>query len=74
MSESLEVTWQVQDGYAGVSRPQFLRLSAEDFEFCGDVEEAMVFVYKDLDDALSELGYYFDEDAVREWLSGVVGK
>ena len=73
MSDSLEISWEVDDGYVGPSRPQYLTLDATDFEGCESVDEAMQYVYEDLQEALARLGCVFDEGEVRAWLAKVVG-
>lgn len=74
VSRRLDDGWtlEVNDGCAGGRRPQVLYLRAQDFADYESVDEALVDVYQQLDDALANLGYSFDEDEVRAWLRGVV--
>lgn len=48
MSDYIDVRWQVEDGYAGKSRPQYTRIYPEDFvnyetvaEIVSGIEEAI---------------------------------
>ena len=44
MSDYIELTWEVEDGYAGKSRPQTTRIQLSDLHDCADVEEVQRFV------------------------------
>lgn len=37
----MKVTWEVDDGYVGPSRPQHTEIDECDIEDCGDTDEAM---------------------------------
>ena len=39
MSEKFEVTWEVEDGYIGKSRPQRFHISEDDFDISEDATE-----------------------------------
>lgn len=36
MSKKVTITWEVNDGYAGASRPQYTEIPVEDFEGLDD--------------------------------------
>ena len=41
----MEVTWEVEDGYSGDSRPQTTEIPDSDIEACDTLEEAMGLVH-----------------------------
>jgi len=53
----MRVTWEVDDGYAGKSRPQHLDISDEEFEECTTEEDKQVliedFVQEDFDNRIT---------------------
>ena len=52
--EKIEITWYVEDGYAGKDRPQHLYVRLSDFEFCSSQREVDDILAEMLDDALKE--------------------
>jgi hypothetical protein len=44
MNGTIEITYQVEDGYVGKSRPQGYQLDISGLEFCDSINEAMQYV------------------------------
>lgn len=50
----MRVTWEVDDGYAGGSRPQHTEVDEGDIESCDTLEEAMKLVDDCIQDAFEQ--------------------
>lgn len=54
MSERIEITWYVEDGYVGRDRPQHLRVDLSDFEFCDTEKEVEQILEELLEEAFNQ--------------------
>lgn len=50
MSDRIEISWQVEDGYVGKSRPQRTLIEVEDLEFCETEDEVEQLIYDAIGD------------------------
>ena len=57
----MEITWEVEDGYAGGKRPHYTEIPEEELLDCGTVDEAIVlieeYIFEDYD---ATIGWYYD--------------
>lgn len=59
--EKVKVTWQVDDHYAGGSRPQHTYIDVDEFDGCETKEEFMEVVSNAVQDDYDQLGFFFSD-------------
>ncbi len=50
----MRITWEVEDGYAGKSRPHFINIPDEEIEKCKTLEEKNEFIYQCIQDEFDQ--------------------
>ena len=60
----MNITWEVEDGYVGKSRPQYTEISDDEIAMCDTVEEAMdlidELVHDDFESSITWAFSYWD--------------
>lgn len=61
MSDNIKVTWQMDDGYAGGSRPQYTYIDREEYESLETALEKEQFVYDCVQADYDQKGFYIEK-------------
>lgn len=61
MEEYITVIWEVDDGYAGGSRPQQTRIHRDDYDACETDKEREKLIDDSVHEDFLQLGYYIKE-------------
>lgn len=54
MPDEIEITWEIEDGYVGGSRPQTFKIRPSDFEDCDSALQVKDRLYDLLDEELQK--------------------
>lgn len=58
MSKKVKITWQVDDGYAGGSRPQYCYVDIEDYNDCETEKDKESIIEQAVQESMEQMGYY----------------
>ena len=76
IEDKLRVVWEVEDGYAGKSRPQEFEISKTDIEWCDSLEEveavALDMTREDFEHKISWA--LSNHEAIMEWATAVLAE
>lgn len=60
MSDQVKVTWEINDGYAGKSRPQYTYIDREDWDACEGEKERQDLIDDCVQNDYDNLGYFIE--------------
>lgn len=76
MKNTVKIKYEVEDGYAGNNRPQYVEVSADDFAFCSDFNDVdeLKQIIEDLvqDDFASKIEPTYDPDEALDAIKDLI--